>query len=143
MLYLRNLHLSRCIPFIGCTLLIGMLTAAFSTGLSCSCLASRPDHAELNPGERETLRRYARDTWKSFEAISRAGDLPADGLRRDQKGTWEPTRKTTPTDIAAYLWSILAADNLGIIEANEARRRMEKTLTALGRRAAGPRVLLR
>src|SRR5579883_211549 len=85
----------------------------------------------LDRGDQQALRRYARDTWHSFEAMAQAGALPADGLRRDEDGTWRPTEQTTPTDIGAYLWSTLAAERLGIIEPAEARRRLEQTLAAL------------
>ena len=40
---------------------------------------------------------------------------------------------TTPTDIASYLWSVLAAERLKIIGPDEARRRMERTLKSLER----------
>jgi hypothetical protein len=61
------------------------------------------------------------------------GGLPADGLRRGRGGAWEPSEKTSPTDIAAYLWSTLAAENLHIIEPSEASRRLDQTLAALAR----------
>jgi hypothetical protein len=61
------------------------------------------------------------------------GGLPADGLHLGDDGQWTPTRKTTPTDIAAYLWSTLAAEKLRIIGPDEAARRIDKTLTALAR----------
>src|SRR5437763_14216966 len=77
--------------------------------------AASPDPPVLDLGARETLRRYARDTWRSFEAMALPGGLSADGLRRVGDGAWRPTAKTTPTDIAAYLWSTLAAEELRII----------------------------
>ena len=42
-------------------------------------------------------------------------------------------RLTTPTDIASYMWSVLAAERLKIIGPDEARRRMERTLGSLER----------
>ena len=111
----------------------GMLGSVFTTAISSSCHAARSATDELEPGEHDTLRRYARDTWKSFEVMARDGELPADVLRRTRQGQWEPTKKTTPTDVAAYLWSVLAAENLGITDAREAHRRIEKVLNALGR----------
>jgi hypothetical protein len=36
------------------------------------------DPPMLGTGERETLRRYAHDTWKSFEAMAMPSGLPAD-----------------------------------------------------------------
>ena len=95
--------------------------------------AASPDPPVLGPGDRETLRRYARDTWRSFEAMAQPGGLPADGLRRGGDGAWKPTEKTSPTDIAAYLWSTLAAEKLQIIGSDEARRRLDRTLAALAR----------
>ncbi len=91
----------------------------------------------LGPEDRHTLRQYARDTWRSFEVMAAPKRLPADGLRRGADGVWSPTRKTSPTDIAAYLWSTLAAAKLQIIDWPEADRRFETTLSAL---AGIPRV---
>ena len=51
-----------------------------------------------------------RRTWKSFAAMALPGGLPADGLLYDSDGMWKPTKKTSPTDIAAYIWSTLAAE---------------------------------
>jgi hypothetical protein len=104
--------------------------------LTSSCdlgRAAPPDAAALGPSERETLRRYARDTWRSFEAMALPSGLPADGLHRTAGGAWERTEKTSPTDIAAYLWSTLAAQKLQIVTAPEARWRLEGTLAALAR----------
>ena len=85
--------------------------------------AAAADPPVLGAADRETLHRYARDTWRSFEAMAVPGELPADGLRRAcGDGAWKPTEKTSPTDIAAYLWSTLAAEDLQIIEASEASR---------------------
>jgi hypothetical protein len=88
---------------------------------------------DLDAGEQETLQRYARDTWRSFEAMALPGGLSADGLHLGDDGQWMPTRKTTPTDIAAYLWSILAAETLRIIGPDETARRIDQTMTALAR----------
>ena len=63
----------------------------------------------------------------------RCAELPVDGLRRLANGTWEPSALTTPTDIASYLWSVLAAERLKIIGPDEARRRIERTLESLER----------
>jgi hypothetical protein len=85
------------------------------------------------PEDREALRRYARDTWHSVEAMARPGGLPADALSRGDEGAWTPTAVTTPTDIGAYLWSTLAAERLGIIPPADARRRLDRTLAAIAR----------
>ena len=44
----------------------------------------------LTETDRQALRRYARDTWRSFEAMAWPGGLPADGLPS------APTVGTTP-----------------------------------------------
>lgn len=96
--------------------------------------ASRAGEAgSLEPGDREVLRIYARDTWKSVAAMAEGHELPVDGLRRLPNGSWRASPKTTPTDIASYLWSTVAAWRLGIISEVESRRRLGDTLAALER----------
>jgi xylan 1,4-beta-xylosidase len=83
--------------------------------------------------EREELIAYARDTWKSVAEMGDRSELPADGLRHLPSGLWEPTLKTTPTDIGCYLWSVLAAERLKIINRDEAECRLRRTLAAVQR----------
>jgi hypothetical protein len=94
-------------------------------------VAGEPDGLEAR--DREVLLGYARDTWTSVAAMVDDGELPVDGLRHLIDGSWEPSPKTTPTDIASYLWSVLAAERLKIIGGDEAHRRLDRTLRALGR----------
>lgn len=84
-------------------------------------------------GPDRELRRYAADTWRSFDAMVVDGTgLPADhigGTLRDR------TRSafTSPTNIGMYLWATLAARDLGLIGAPEARDRIAVTLRSLER----------
>jgi hypothetical protein len=94
---------------------------------------SAADAGGLSRHDREELLGYARDTWKSVAAMSERCELPADGLRRLFTGTWEPTLKTTPTDIGCYLWSVLAAERLKLIDPAEAEHRLRRILTATHR----------
>jgi hypothetical protein len=87
----------------------------------------------LRPSDRETLLAYAKDTWKSVAAMAAGTELPADGLRRLPGGSWQASPKTTPTDIASYLWSTVAARKLGIISEDESLRRLGGTLSAVER----------
>ena len=87
----------------------------------------------LTARDRETLRGYAENTWKSLAAMAEGVVLPSDGLRRSQAGKWKATPRTTPTDIGCYLWSTLAAQRLGIIREEEGVRRMGRTLDAIRR----------
>ena len=89
--------------------------------------------AEVGPEVRTKLLRYARDTWHSFEALGRPGGLPADYLTVARDGTWTSAPFTSPTDIAAYLWSTQAADALKLIDHDEAGRRLAATLETLAR----------
>src|SRR4051794_4912407 len=112
---------------------VGFIAAIVLVSASLPGRAGPTASPVLDDGERESLRRYARDTWHSFEAMAEPGELPSDGLRRDDRGAWKPTEKTTPTDIGAYLWSTVAAEKLGIIGPDEAARRLGRTLASLSR----------
>lgn len=91
------------------------------------------DGPDLEPRDRQELLTYARDTWRSVAEMAQGVELPVDGLRRLTNGSWQPSPKTTPTDIGAYLWSVLAAERLKFIDAGEAHRRLARTLDAIGR----------
>jgi hypothetical protein len=81
--------------------------------------------------DRDTINRWARDTWASMVAMTdpRTG-LPADNISGPLK---KPTRSgyTSPTNIGGYLWSTVIARELGIISAGECRTRLAQTLTTL------------
>jgi hypothetical protein len=109
----------------GIVLLLGLTTARADDELR------KPP--ELGPEDRATLLRYARDTWRAFEAIVQPSDLPADLIRQTRDGHWTPSVQTSPTDIACYLWSVMAAESLGIVGADEAARRLDRALAAVAR----------
>lgn len=80
-------------------------------------------------GARATLERYAADTWASFVAMTDpATGLPADNIEGDLTA---PSGYTSPTNIGGYLWSTIAARDLGIIGRHEARDRLRTTLDTL------------
>ena len=85
----------------------------------------------LTEDERATLLRYANDTWRSFERLTLPSGLPADSLSADGEGWSNPLSQTSPTNIAAYLWSTLAAERLQLIGSSEARSRLDRTLATL------------
>src|SRR5688572_32493082 len=77
---------------------------------------------------RSTLERYARDTWASFVAMTNAETgLPTDRLHVDGSRSVQ----TSTTNIGAYIWSTLVAEQLGIISHDEAVARLDKTLSTL------------
>ncbi|WP_205471593.1 glucoamylase family protein [Nocardioides sp. SYSU D00038] len=98
-----------------------------------SSAAAEPDTARMLAKKRPLLRRYARDTWRSFEAmvVPRTG-LPTDNiggaLRPASRATY-----TSPTNIGAYLWSTVAARDAGLIGKREAKLRMSRTIRSVGR----------
>ncbi|MGS2644161.1 glucoamylase family protein [Streptosporangium sp. G12] len=80
--------------------------------------------------QRELLRRYAADTWKSMAAMAD----PATGLPSDKiDGSLDPATRakvTSPTNIATYLWSTVAARDTRLISRGEALRRVTRTLAS-------------
>jgi hypothetical protein len=76
------------------------------------------------------LRAYAERTWASFVAMTDdSSGLPADILNSD--GT--TSVQTSTTNIGAYMWSAVAAHELGIISRRELVRRLSRTVTTLER----------
>jgi hypothetical protein len=75
-----------------------------------------------------TLERYAEGTWRSFAAMTdeRSG-LPSDILGRD--GT--RSVQTSTTNIGAYMWSAVVAEELGLIRRSELAARMRRTVGTL------------
>jgi hypothetical protein len=75
-----------------------------------------------------TLHRYATDTWASFtEMVDPASGLPTDKLWPD--GT--RSVQTSTTNIGAYLWSTVGAEELDIIGHAEAVDRLRLTISTL------------
>ena len=75
-----------------------------------------------------TLERYAEGTWRSFEAMTDArSGLPADILESDG----DRSVQTSNTNIGAYMWSAVVAEDLGIIRRSELVSRMRRTVGTL------------
>jgi hypothetical protein len=84
--------------------------------------------AQGNGAGHGILQRYARDTWASFVAMTDPiTGLPADSLKVD--GT--QSVQTSTTNIGAYMWSTLVAEELHIIKHDEAVARLDRTLHSL------------
>ena len=104
-----------------------------STGAAEVSPTSHAAHWLLgHPAARARVARYAADTWRSLTAMvdPRTG-LPADNIDGDLSPA---TRSgyTSPTNIGGYLWSTVAARDLGLISGTEAYQRMRATLGTLG-----------
>ena len=84
--------------------------------------------ALAQPAGASPLNDYAERTWASFVAMTDpASGLPADILNSD--GT--TSVQTSTTNIGAYMWSAVAAHELGIISRRELVRRLSRTVTTL------------
>ncbi|MCA2214981.1 glucoamylase family protein [Jidongwangia harbinensis] len=96
--------------------------------MSLLLIAGGPAAAPAAPAA-PALAGYARDTWRSMAAMTdpRTG-LIADSVRGDLT---EPSAYTSPTNIGGYLWSAVAARDLGVISRTEARTRVARTLRTL------------
>ncbi len=89
---------------------------------------AQPDDPSLSRAQRQVLQQYANDTWQSFVAMADARTgLPSDNISADGVRS----AYTSPTNIATYLWSTLAARDLGIINPREARQRIGQTLNTV------------
>jgi len=113
-----------------CKIAIIGVSLVWSSAMVEAAPAQIPAPGGLTPADRALLADYARDTWRSIAEISDRGSLPADSLRRGDSG-WVAEGLTSPTNIAAYLWSIVAAEDLHLITSEEAGRRLGQCLTSL------------
>src|SRR5262245_34775233 len=97
---------------------------AVLVGLLALAMAA-PAQADYSP-----LHRYAQGTWASFDAMTdeRSG-LPADILEAD--GT--RSVQTSTTNIGAYMWSALVAEDVRLISHRELVNRLHRTLSSLER----------
>jgi hypothetical protein len=85
----------------------------------------------LTRADLRTLRGYAADTWRSFEAMTVPGSgLPADNIGGDLD-PGDRAGYTSPTNVGSYLWSTVAARDLRLISRREAHDRMALTLATL------------
>jgi len=108
-------------------------TARRRAGLACALAALALMAANATPASGQgpgaaTLERYAVDTWESFVAMTD----PQSGLPTDKLSV-DGTRavQTSTTNIGAYLWSTVGAEELGIISDAEAVERLERTISTL------------
>ena len=106
---------------IALPVLVGALTLAGAAATATSADKPKGD-------QRATELAYARDTYRSFEMML----YPETGLPADNvSAAGVRSRFTSPTNIAAYMWSTVAARDLGIITHGDARERLAQTLETL------------
>ena len=105
--------------------------ATLALTATTAAIPAAPAAAERHHSDKRVLKKYAADTWKSFEAMADPGTgLPADNIA----GNLDPATRsgfTSPTNMGAYLWSTAAARDTGLIGKREARKRMAQTLDSI------------
>ncbi len=101
--------------------LLPLLVTALALALAAPAAADSPDR---------TMHGYAADTWKSFVAMTDENTgLPADNVSSEGVRS----EYTSPTNIAAYLWSTIGARDMKVISRRDAQTRLAQTLGTLGR----------
>ena len=105
-------------------------TVTWVVALTVVALLALPATGASAASPHDILQRYARDTWASFVAMTdEQSGLPADSL--DADGT--RSVQTSTTNIAAYMWSTVVAEKLGLITHAEAVARLSTTIGTLER----------
>ncbi|WP_295692153.1 glucoamylase family protein [Lapillicoccus sp.] len=84
----------------------------------------------MTPTPAADCRRWARDTWRSLEAMTdRYTGLVADAVGAD---LGHPSPATSPTNIGDLLWSAVAARELGVIDADTCRDLLARAIATIG-----------
>src|SRR5437899_320310 len=82
----------------------------------------------LTPGQQQVLQSIARQTWRFFDADTDPNThLPMDNIGlygAPARGTY-----TSPTNIGVYFWSVVAAQDLELVDPAGALQRATATLT--------------
>src|SRR5712672_857895 len=120
------LQLKRFLPVIT---LFCVLGASSLMGAATASAAARNTTAPggLSQGQQQALYAIAGQTWRFFDADTDPNThLPMDnlGLYGAPSGPY-----TSPTNIGVYFWSVVAAQDLGLIDHNGALQRANATLT--------------
>ena len=110
-----------------------MAAAVVVTGsvLPTTSAGAAPKPPPPHGGDEKVLREYAADTWRSMAAMAD----PKTGLVSDNVGKGleasDRAAYTSPTNIGAYLWSAIAARDIGLITPKDAKKRIALTLKTL------------
>ncbi|PWW34337.1 MULTISPECIES: DUF3131 domain-containing protein [Paenibacillus] len=107
-----------------------ILTCCLLANLTLTSMVSAKDSSNLN-GFRAELKAIANKTYTFFEDYTDQNTgLTYDEVRLTENGT-EEAKRTSPTNIAMYMMSIVSAQQLGIISKKEAVHRLQTTLNSL------------
>jgi len=113
------------------TLRSAVTVVAAGAVVSTLVLPSSP--AVAGGSKDRTLWTYTADTWRSMAAMADPGTgLVSDNIGADLTPA-SRAKYTSPTNIGAYIWSAVAAREIGLITAAEETTRVRQTLTTLQR----------
>ena len=111
--------------------LLAPVVATAAAALATTAVVAPAAPAAGATDSRATLLEYATDTWASMDAMVDPGTgLVSDNVGGDLSGG-DRAAYTSPTNIGAYMWSAIAARDIGIISTAEAREKIAKTLTGV------------
>jgi Putative glucoamylase/Protein of unknown function (DUF3131) len=106
-----------------------VLAAALGLGLALSGAGS----AAADPLQQAPATQWAADMWRSMTAmVAPETGLPADNITGDLDPAGR-ARYTSPTNVASYIWSAVAAHRLHLIGTPEEVDRIGKALDAMSR----------
>ena len=106
-----------------------LLTIAAATAVATTAVVAPTTAAVGATGDEATLRGYAADTWRSMAAmVDPATGLVSDNVGGDLTGR---AAYTSPTNIGAYMWSAIAASDIGLIDDGEAQSRIAQTIASV------------
>jgi hypothetical protein len=119
-------RLRRCVA-VATALLAGVLLAATPASASASPGSSG---AGLSAQQRATLYGIARDTWAFYrDDVDPTTHLPLDNLGPGNvRGTY-----TSAANVGVYLWAVVSAADLKLIDRSEERSLISATLQAVGK----------
>ncbi|PWW04074.1 cyclic beta-1,2-glucan synthase [Hoeflea marina] len=89
------------------------------------------DRLQIRPEDAAELRKFARETWRYFEAFVDADNnfLPPDNFQEIPQP--KVAERTSPTNIGLYMMSVLSARDLGWISFKDAILRLGQTLATI------------
>jgi cyclic beta-1,2-glucan glucanotransferase len=87
--------------------------------------------APFSDADRGLLLELAQKTWRFFDELVTEADnhLPPESFQQEPRST--TVRRTSPTNVGAYLLSVVSARDLGFITSRETRERLGRTLTSM------------
>jgi len=106
---------------------------ALSAALSLGLVLSGTGPALADPLQKAPGTQWAADTWRSMTAmVAPETGLPADNITGDLAPGGR-ARYTSPTNVASYIWSAVAAHKLHVIGTPEEVSRISRALDAMSR----------